>query len=110
MSDRGQGIAMHRTWPALVVAATIPVALLFLLFGCTGSPRLPLSPQNIVSGREQCSAAQNGATDCNAASSALCHAKGFQAGTSVDTQTEYCLDRSRGGVANCTFVTRAACH
>jgi hypothetical protein len=92
------------------VAATIPIALLFLLFGCADSPRFPVSPQNVVSGREPCTTAQNGATECNAAGNALCRAKGFQAGASVDTQSEYCFDRSRAGVGNCTFVTRAACH
>jgi hypothetical protein len=101
---------MHRTWPAQVIAATIPVALLFLLFGCAGSPRFPVSPQNVVSGRELCTTEQNGATDCNAAGNALCRVEGFQAGASVDTQSEYCFDRSRAWVGNCTFVTRAACH
>jgi hypothetical protein len=101
---------MHRIWPAQVVAGTIPLPLLLLLFGCASSPSLPIYPQNLVSGREQCASAQNGATDCNAAGYALCHAKGFQTGASVDTQTEYCFDRSRGGVGNCTYVTRAACH
>jgi len=48
--------------------------------------------------------------DCNAAGLALCRAKGFQAGAGLDTQTEYCFERSRGGVGNCVFVTRAACH
>jgi hypothetical protein len=105
-----QGIVMHRNWPTRMIAAPISIALLCLLFGCAGSPRFPVSPQNVVSGREQCAAALNGAADCSAAGNALCRAKGFQAGSSVDTQTEYCFDRSRAGVGNCTFVTRAACH
>jgi hypothetical protein len=88
-----------------LVAATISTAI---LFGCDG-PRFPVSPHSVVSGHEQCTAA-NGAPDCAAAGNALCRARGFEAGASVDTQTEYCFERSRGGMGNCTFVTRAACH
>jgi hypothetical protein len=97
---------LRGTWPAQVAAATIPAAI---LFGCANSPRFPVSPQSVVSGHEQCTAA-NGTPDCNAAAHALCRAKGFQAGAGLDTQTEYCFEKSRGGVGNCVFVTRAACH
>jgi hypothetical protein len=79
---------MHRTWPAQVVAATIPAAI---LIGCADSLRFPVSPPSVVSGHERCTAA-NDTPDCNAAGQALCRAKGFQAGASVDTQTEYCFE------------------
>jgi hypothetical protein len=91
-----------------LAAALIPGAL---LFACADSSRLPapLPSAAIVSGRERCAVAPSGAPDCGAAVNALCRAKGFAAGTSIDTQTEYCLDRARGAVGNCAFVTRAAC-
>jgi hypothetical protein len=92
-----------------LVAATIPAAV---LFGCVDSLWLPapLQSTGIVSGRERCADTPNGAPDCNAAGTALCRARGFEAGTILDTQTEYCFKRPRGGVGNCAFVTRAACH
>jgi hypothetical protein len=91
-----------------LVATTIPAAL----FGCADGPKLPAALQSaaIVSGREDCTATSNGASDCSAAANALCRKRGFAAGASVDTQTEYCFDRSRGGMGNCAVVTRAACH
>jgi hypothetical protein len=92
-----------------LVAATIPAAI---LFGCADGLRLPVPLQTagIVSGRERCTVTPNGAPDCNAAGHALCRARGFEAGATVDTQTEYCFDKPRGAVGNCAFVTRAACH
>jgi hypothetical protein len=93
-------------WLRLVAAAILAA----LLFGCADSPKFPVSPQSVVSGRERCTVTPNGAPDCNAAGNALCRARGFEAGASLDTQTEYCFDRSRGGMGSCAFVTRAACH
>jgi hypothetical protein len=91
-------------WVAVIVPATI-------LVGCTGSPKLPPFPlgAGIVSGRQQCMVTPNGAPECSAAVNALCGAKGFEAGTSLNTQSELCLEGSRG-VGTCVFVTRAACH
>jgi len=43
----------------------------------------------IVTVRERCAAAQNGAPDCQAAAAAACRGKGFQTGKSVDTQSEH---------------------
>jgi hypothetical protein len=42
----------------------------------------------IVEAREPCVLAQNGAPDCHATALALCRAKGFAAGKSLDTRTE----------------------
>jgi hypothetical protein len=42
----------------------------------------------VVSGRELCATAQNGAPDCLAAAAAVCRGKGFQTGKSLDTQSE----------------------
>src|SRR5215468_4766679 len=43
----------------------------------------------IVTMRERCAAAQNGAPDCQAAAAAACRGKGFQTGKTVDTQSEH---------------------
>lgn len=78
--------------------------------------RLPVT--NIVSGRELCVAAPNGAPDCAGASLALCKTKGFERGQSLDITSAYkcppqmwregrspnpqeCVDES--------FVSRALC-
>ena len=42
----------------------------------------------VVTGRERCALAQNGAPDCVAAATAVCRGKGFQTGKSLDTQSE----------------------
>jgi hypothetical protein len=49
--------------------------------------RLPTT--NIVTGREVCSAAPNGAPDCTGASLALCRSKGFERGQSLDITSAY---------------------
>ena len=49
--------------------------------------RLPAT--NIVTGHELCAIAPNGAPDCNGASLALCKAKGFARGQSVDITSSY---------------------
>ncbi len=72
----------------------------------------------VVSGRERCAPAQNGAPDCLAAASAVCRGKGFQSGKSLDTQSEQkCSARLllSGRPPNDTdcateiYVTRAVC-
>jgi hypothetical protein len=78
--------------------------------------RLPLS--NVVAGRETCPPAANGAPDCAAASLALCRAKGFERGASLDiTSARKCpaavwLEGRQPTDAECTnesFVSRAIC-
>lgn len=78
--------------------------------------RLP--EQRTVTGREQCPVAPNGAPDCGAAATALCRAKGFGSGKSVDSTTaEICpprvmLSGRQTGSAECrmeTFISRALC-
>lgn len=78
--------------------------------------RLPLS--NVVAGRETCIPAANGAPDCAAASVALCRAKGFERGASLDiTSARKCpaavwLEGRQPTDAECTnesFVSRAIC-
>ena len=70
----------------------------------------------IVTVRERCAAAQNGAPDCQAAAAAACRGKGFQTGKSVDTQSEHkcpaqvLLKGRAPNDAECSteiFVTRA---
>jgi hypothetical protein len=70
----------------------------------------------IVTVRERCAAAQNGAPDCQAA--AACRGKGFQTGKTVDTQSEhkcpaqFLLKGRAPNDAECSteiFVTRAVC-
>jgi hypothetical protein len=77
--------------------------------------RLPLS--RVVSGRERCTLAPNGAPDCLSAAEALCRKEGFATGKSIDfTSAQQCpprawLSRQSSG-AECTtvtFVSRAMC-
>ena len=46
-----------------------------------------LGASRVVTGRERCAVAPNGAPDCRLAAEALCKAKGFNAGNSVDYET-----------------------
>jgi hypothetical protein len=77
--------------------------------------RLPAT--RLISGRERCAMAPNGAPDCRAAASALCKANGFGQGNSVDMQSaEKCPARvyisGRQSPGDCSiehFVTSAMC-
>jgi hypothetical protein len=76
-----------------------------------------LSPASVIDGHEVCKMAPNGAPDCVAAAKAICTAKGFKTGKSVDMTTAetcpakvYLAGRSNG--AECkteTFVSSALC-
>jgi hypothetical protein len=77
-----------------------------------------LSSQHIVTGRERCAAAANGAPDCRSAADAACRAKGFASGKSLDTQSaQKCPARvwlsgrlpADGDCQLETFVTRSVC-
>src|SRR5262245_61801317 len=77
-----------------------------------------LSQGRVVSGRERCVVAPNGAPDCVAAATSFCRGKGFQTGKSLDTQSEQkCPTRHllAGRPPNDTdcateiYVTRAVC-
>jgi len=76
-----------------------------------------LPSPGFVSGHEKCRIAPNGAPDCGAAADAVCRAKGFKSGSSVDmTTSEVCppkvwmAGRSSGpGCHTETFVSRALC-
>jgi hypothetical protein len=72
----------------------------------------------IVTVRERCAVAQNGAPDCQAVAGAACRGKGFQTGKSLDTQSEHkcpaqvLLKGRAPNDAECPteiFVTRAVC-
>jgi len=72
----------------------------------------------VVTGRERCVVAANGAPDCQAAAVTFCRGKGFQGGKSVDTQSEQkcpaklLLEGRAPNNAECPteiFVTRAVC-
>jgi hypothetical protein len=72
----------------------------------------------VVTVRERCAVAQNGAPDCQAAAAAACRGKGFQTGKSLDTQSEHkcpaqvLLKGRAPSDAECPteiFVTRAVC-
>jgi hypothetical protein len=78
--------------------------------------KLPVS--GITGGRERCLLAPNGAPDCGGAAAALCRAKGYAGGSSVDFETiEKCPPSYRRAGRNapegvCTtehFVTKALC-
>jgi hypothetical protein len=79
---------------------------------------IALPNARVVTGREQCSAAANGAPDCRAAADAACRSKGFASGKSLDTQSaQKCPARvwlsgrppAQGECSLETFVTRAVC-
>lgn len=80
--------------------------------GAVGLPKA-----RVTTGRERCLPAQNGAPDCEPAAVALCKAKGFQAGKSLETQSERnCSPRAllagRPSETECQremFVMRAMC-
>jgi hypothetical protein len=77
--------------------------------------RIPKS--RVIVGHAKCETAPNGAPDCVAAAAAMCKAKGFGSGKSVDmTTAEVCpaqVYRSgRSGGAGCrteTFLSRVLC-
>lgn len=76
-----------------------------------------LSPASVIGGHEVCKVAPNGAPDCVAAANAICQAKGFKTGKSVDMTTAetcpakvYMAGRSNGPECNTeTFVSSALC-
>jgi hypothetical protein len=77
-----------------------------------------LPVQRLVSGREQCAPAPNGAPDCQSAATAICKANGFKTGRSADAvSAQKCpaqvwLERRQAREGECTiehFVTRAMC-
>jgi hypothetical protein len=49
---------------------------------------IPLRRPVVVAGHERCLPAPNGAPDCVTATAAMCRAKGYESGSSVDMQTE----------------------
>ncbi|MEP7032029.1 MAG: hypothetical protein ABI830_13930 [Pseudolabrys sp.] len=71
----------------------------------------------VISGHQKCPNAPNGAPDCLAAANAMCKAKGFDSGKSLDmTTAEVCppqvLLQGRSSGAGCkdeTFVSRVLC-
>jgi hypothetical protein len=77
--------------------------------------RIPAT--TVVSGHETCRIAPNGAPDCGAAADAICKAKGFTSGKSVDMTTAeicpakvYMAGRSTGPDCRTeTFVSSALC-
>lgn len=69
----------------------------------------------VVDGRERCDIAPNGAPDCRHAAEAMCRAKGFGAGSSLDIQTAKdcpAMAYIRRETRDCkvtSFVVRAVC-
>lgn len=79
-----------------------------------GLAKLPTA--RMMSGRERCVTAPNGAPDCLAAAEALCRKHGFSTGKSMDfTSAEECPARallggqSGGECTTVTFISRAMC-
>jgi uncharacterized membrane protein len=77
-----------------------------------------LPEQRTVRGRERCPVAPNGAPDCEAAASAMCKAKGYGSGKSIDATTaETCPPQvllsgrspAPGECKSETFISRAMC-
>ncbi|HKS64665.1 MAG TPA: hypothetical protein VJT13_23405 [Xanthobacteraceae bacterium] len=78
--------------------------------------RLPLT--NVVTGKQMCINAPNGAPDCVTASETLCRAKGYQRGASLDITSAYrCpaafwAERREPNDKDCVseaFVSKAVC-
>jgi hypothetical protein len=78
--------------------------------------RLPST--RVVTARQRCDPAGNGAPDCQAAANAVCRSKGFWSGRSVDIESaqkcpaQVWLSRRSPDPGECTletFVTRALC-
>jgi hypothetical protein len=77
--------------------------------------RIPVS--RVMSGRERCTEAPNGAPDCIAAAQALCRKHGYSSGNSLDfTSAEECPPRvwmsgrqTAGECITVTFISRAMC-
>lgn len=78
--------------------------------------RLPA--MRIVTARQRCDPAGNGAPDCQAAANTVCRSKGFWSGRSVDIESaqkcpaQVWLSRRSPAPGECaleTFVTRAIC-
>jgi hypothetical protein len=70
----------------------------------------------MMSGRERCATAPNGAPDCVSAAEALCRKRGFSTGQSMDfTSAEECPvktlvgEASRDQCTTVTFISRAMC-
>lgn len=79
---------------------------------------VPKLPTGVIRGRERCLLAPNGAPDCRAAAEAMCRAKGYVGGASVDFETaEKCPPPYRVSSRNTPegvcifehFVTSALC-
>jgi hypothetical protein len=75
-----------------------------------------LPAARVMSGRERCVTAPNGAPDCLAAAEALCRKHGFASGKSMEfTQAEECparaflAGRQGGECVTVTFISRAMC-
>jgi hypothetical protein len=77
-----------------------------------------LPKAKIISGRERCETAANGAADCRGAIEALCRSKGLAAGKSLDVRSvEKCparvwisgTQREKGECRTETYVQRAVC-
>ena len=76
-----------------------------------------ISGARAISGHEKCKLAANGAPDCVAAANAICKAKGFDSGSSLDMTTAeicppkvYASGRTSGDECKMeTFVSRAFC-
>jgi hypothetical protein len=73
-----------------------------------------LPTARMMSGRERCATAPNGAPDCVSAAEALCRKHGFTSGKSMDfTSAEQCPVRTLlGQTDDCTtvtFISRAMC-
>jgi hypothetical protein len=71
----------------------------------------------VIAGNEKCAIAPNGAPDCIAAARAMCKAKGYESGQSLDMTTAedcplkvYLSGRNSGSeCSTVTFVSRALC-
>lgn len=73
-----------------------------------------LPTARMMSGRERCAIAPNGAPDCVSAAEALCRKHGFTSGKSMDfTSAEECPVKTLIGQSNecttVTFISRAMC-
>jgi hypothetical protein len=106
--DAGKGVATFGREAGVAAKSTVDTAK-----DAAGAvARIP--GVRVATGHEKCQNAPNGAPDCQAAAIAVCKAKGFETGKSLDmTTAEVCpasvLLSGRGACKDETFVSRALC-
>jgi hypothetical protein len=111
IGERAGSAAKDAANAATSAASNAATAAKDATVGAVGS----LPGTRVVNGKERCDSAPNGAPDCRHAAEAVCRAKGFTAGSSLDIQsakdcpTEAYIRRDTRECKVASFVVRAVC-